>query len=361
MKILYELRAVRSFFPALCALGVLSVGLSCGKSSDEGSQASATPTPIPTVTEQPESAPVAFWLTRDAGAGPIAVRFDSAGRQSLQIDLVNSGVDYGPITALHFLDAATLLYFVNGGSGKEMLGTIDIKTGIVKNRAWGSESSIRDKFKDKSVGTLLSGFQSGVLHAQIQTGIRTIRYNQEGGLSAQDYTLPDGCLTGSLSGIFLVQGGGKNRIIALTFGTQAQLLAIMEEGGTKTCTPFDYGSGETTADHKPVNLVQMPDGKVYVLYQHNVADESKRSPKIVRYDFDGSKLSNPKTIFSSKDVLSATPLGMIARTNKKLLVANPLENSLLEIAIKGDSGSQTDFYQKTSYANGLTALVAEPP
>jgi len=361
MKMLSDFSIARTLLPTLCALGLLSVGLSCGKSSEESKDTAATPTHTPTVTEQPESAPVAFWLTRDSGAGPVAVRFDSAGRQSLQVDLVSSGVDYGPITALHFLDASTLLYFVNPGSGKEIFGTLDIKTGLVKNRAWGSQSTIRDKFKDAPVGSMLSGFQNGVLHAQVETGIRTIRFNQEGGLSGQDFTLPQGCLSGKLSGMYLVQAGGQSQIIALAFGTQAQLLVLSSSAGDVTCKAFDYGAGETTSDHKPVNLVQMPDGKIFVLYQHSTGDEANRTPKIVRYDFDGSTLTNAKTIFSSKDVLGFIPFGMIARTNKKLLVANPTENALLEIAVKGDTGTQTDFYQKTSYAKELKSLVAEPP
>lgn len=354
MKISTNLNSIRMYLPSLTVLGLFVFALSCGKSSDDSKSTAATPTPTPTVTEAPESAPVAFWLTRDAGAGPVAVRFDSAGRQSLQVDLVSSGVDYGPITALHFLDASTLLYFVNPGENKEMFGTLDIKTGLVKNRAWGSESSIREKFKNAPVGTMFTGFQNGVLHAQVAAGIKTVRYNQEGGLSAQDFTWSD-CPSDKLSGIYLVQTKDSSQIVALSYGTQTRLNVLTVTSGTATCkSSFDYSSGETTAAHKPVNLVQMADGKIYVLYQHS------DTPKIVRYDFDGTTLSAAKTIFMSKEILGANTFGMIARTNKRLLVANPDQNALLEIAIKGDAGAQTDFYQKTSYAKDIKALIAEP-
>lgn len=349
--------------PFLSSVGLFLVALSCGKSSEESTEnAAATPIPSVTATESPESSPVAFWLASNASVGPIAVRFDSAGRQSLQIDLLKSGIDLGPITAFHFMDATTLLFFVNPGTDKETIGTLDVKSGLVKNKAWGSESTIKAIFKNAPVKSMFSGFQNGVLHAQTDTAINSIRYNADGGLNAEkffDSSTSPNCPSDQLTGIALVQGGGASQMIAMSAGTQPRLNVLNIAAGAVNCkSSFDYSSGATTAAHKPVNLIQMSDGKVFVLYQHDVATNA--DPKIVRYDFDGTTLTNAVEIFKGVSNLGKKPFGMIARTNKKLIVARPDAYALIEIALKGNTGEQTDYYERTSYAKDLNALVAEP-
>jgi hypothetical protein len=355
----------RSFFWAASLL-VVVVSFSCGKKDSEENPPSPTPTatasPVP--TELPESSPVSFWLAPGSAPGfPVVQRFDSAGRASLQVDLMKFGIDRGPITALTFLDSSTLLFFVNGGTDRETFGTVDVKTGLVKNKAWGSESSIKAMFRNLPVRSMIAGFQSGVLLAQTDTSVKSIRYNQDGGLFADTFydstTLPTECPIADLTGMALVQGGGASQIILMSAGAQPRLNVLTLTAGVVSCkSTLDYGTGVTTAAHRAVNLVQMPDGKVYVLYQHDVVSGS--DPKIVRYDYDGTSLSNAQEIFKGFGNLGKKPFGLIARTNRRLMVARPDVSALIEVAIKGNSGEQTDYYEKTSFASDLSALLVEP-
>lgn len=361
----YNLKLILSFCsPLIGFVGLILLAASCGRNSSQGSdpQVSATSTPLATPTELWESSPVAFWLAGNTAGGPIAVRFDSAGRKSFEIDLLKSGIDFGPITALHFLDYSTLLFFVNPGTDKETVGTLDVKTGLVKNKAWGAESTIKAAFRNAPAKSLLTGFKSGVLHALTETAITEIRYNSDGGLNADKLfdsaTSPD-CPSDVLTGSALVRGAGGTQVIVMSTGSQTRLNILNLVAGVVNCkSSFDYSSGLTTPNHRPVSLVQTLDEKIFVLYQHDVATGA--DPKIVRYDYDGVTLSNGVEVFRGQSNLGKKPFGMIARTNKRLLVGRPDVYALIEIELKGNSGEQTAYFERTSYAKELSALVAEP-
>jgi len=349
-----------------CSFFVLLLGYSCGKKDGSDSAPNPTPTPsaVPVPTQVPESAPVSFWLAPGSAPGfPVAQRFDSAGRASLQVDLMKFGVDRGPITALTFLDSSTLLFFVNPGTDKETFGTIDVKTGLVKNKAWVAESSIKAMFRNLPVRSMIAGFQNGVLLAQTDTSVKSIRYNQDGGLIGDTFydsnTLPSECPIAALTRMAMVQGAGGNQLILMSAGAQPRLNVLTLTAGVVSCkSTLDYSNGVTTAAHRAVSLVQMSDGKVYVLFQHDVVTGS--DPKIVRYDYDGTSLSNPQEIFKGVANLGKKPFGLIARTNRRLMVARPDVSALIEVALKGNTGEQTDYYEKTSFASDLSALIAEP-
>jgi hypothetical protein len=98
----------------------------------------------------------------------------------------------------------------------------------------------------------------------------------------------------------------------------------------------------------------MPDGKVYILYQHPT------DSMIVRYDYDGEKLTNNAVMIRGVVNLGEVPFGMIARTNKKLLVARPDVSAFVEIFLRSDGGEQTEFYMRSSFVKGLKAMIAEP-
>jgi hypothetical protein len=361
MKTVSFERYFRMSFPLVSSLGLLAFALSCGKSSEESKdKAASTPTPVPTATDIPETPPVAFWMAGNSTGGPVVVRFDSAGRQSLVIDLFSFGIDRGPITAMHFLDSSTLLLVVSPSETTEKsFVTLDIKSGLVKNKAWGLESAIRDAFKPSDVLSLVTGFQASFLHLQTKDAIKKIRYGADGGLSVADFFSKDpanvNCPSDVMTGAALVQGGGSSQIISLSTGTVPRLNVLSLAGASSPCKYFDYSSGITTADHKPVNILQTADGKVYALFQHVTA------PKIIRYDYDGAELKNPIKFFDDKGDLSVKPFGLIARTNRKIIVGNSVDKQLIEIEIKGDEGFVTEFFQKSSFItdNG-TALVAEP-
>ncbi|MEN9826503.1 MAG: hypothetical protein RI953_2248 [Pseudomonadota bacterium] len=353
------------FLPSIVVSTLLATTLSCGKSSStNNTSANPTPTPVPTVTEVPESAPVSFWMTSNPkeGGGPVAYRYDGTGRLSLTIDLRESGLDYGPITALHFLDASTLMFFIDPGVDKETIGTFDVKTGLIKNKAWGSETSIKTAFKAARANSFVTGLQNGVLHAQTASGIKAIRYGSDGGLAAEDFynstsAAATDCPVGTVTQSKLVQGGGNLSLGVLVSGTATRINILYSQGGEVKCrSSLDYAQGpETTAQHKAVNIEQMPDGKIYVLYQH------ESTPLVMRYDFDGTSLTNPKKVYSGVSNLGKTPLGLIARTNKRLLIGRPDIGALVEIQLKStEAAEQTDFYKTTSFAKDLTALVAEP-
>lgn len=362
---------------ATCSLSLALMAVSCGKATGTNSaNANPTPTPSPVPTESPETAPVSFWLASNptslgstvGAGGPVAVRFDGAGRLSLAVDLYEAGLDYGPITALHFLDASTLLFFINPGDGKEMIGSLDVKTALVKNKAWGSESSIKAAFKNAPAFSFVTGLQTSVLHAQTATGIKSIRYGADGGLNAANFAPTDAadiaaCPFDKVQTSALIQGGGASYLAVLSSGTATRLNVLNVQGGSVKCKhSYDYSQGsETTAQHKPVNILQNSDGKIFVLYQHDTTPDSDSRPLLMRYDFDGNALSNPQKIYSGLSNLGEKPLGLIARTNKRLLIGRPDIGALVEVLVKGTDGEQTDFYKKTSFAKDLTALVAEPP
>ncbi|NBX15991.1 MAG: hypothetical protein EBR09_01355 [Proteobacteria bacterium] len=357
---------LRSFLPGLSALSILLSVIGCGQLQLSKKPTPApTPTAAPTVapTEAPETTPVSFWLAANPkdGGGPIAVRYDGTGRLSMTVDLVEAGLDYGPITAFNFLDASTLMFFIDAGAGKETIGTLDIKSAIVKNKAWGSESSIKTAFSGARANTLVTGFQTNVLHAQISTGIKSIRYNADGGLSAEAFydaasAAADNCPAGTVNASALLRKDGVVSLALLTSGAATRINVLNVVSGAVNCkSSLNYSQGpDTTAQHKAVNIVQTPDDKVYVLYQHETA------PFVVRYDFDGTSLSNPQTIYRGLSNLGKTPLGMIARTSKRLLIGRPDTGALVEILIRGNEAEQSEFYKKTSFAKDLTALIAEP-
>lgn len=358
-------RYFRMSFPLLSSLGLLAFALSCGKSSEESKDnAASTPTPVPTATDIPETPPVAFWMAGNSTGGPVVVRFDSAGRQSLVIDLFSFGIDRGPITAMHFLDSSTLLLVISppvvspSVTSEKSFVTLDIKSGLVKNKAWGFENTIRAAFKSIDVLSLVTGFQASFLHLQTKDGIKKIRYGADGGLSVADF-FPDDppnaeCPSDTMTGAALVQGGGGSHIISMSTGSVSRLNVLTLAAASVACKSIDYSSGITTAAHKPVNIVQTSDGKVYVLFQHAT------DPKIIRYDFDGTELKNPGEFFKVKGDLGTKPFGLIARTNKKLLVGNSETRQVIEIEIKGTDGVVTEFFQKSSFITDGTALVAEP-
>lgn len=353
------------YLPSLVALGFVATAISCGKQSTKSDgNANPTPTPTPMVTEAPETNAVSFWLAANSkdGGGPIAVRFDGGGRLSLTVDLFEAGLDYGPITAFHFLDASTLMFFVDGGTKKETLGTLDVKSALVKNKAWGSEGSIKTAFEGLRAKSLVTGLQSGVLHAQISSGIKAIRYNSDGGLSADEFFSSTSkaaaeCPIDSVNHSALIQGGNTSAIALLSSGTVPRINVLTLNSGEVTCkSSLIYGDGpDTTAQHKAVNVMQNSDGKVYVLYQH------ESNPLLMRYEFDGTALINATKIYSGVNNMGKTPLGLIARTNKRLLIGRTDIGALIEVQLKPDGGEQTDFYKRTSFAKDLTALIAEPP
>jgi len=358
-------RYFRMSFPLVSSLGLLAFALSCGKSSEESKdKAASTPTLVPTATDIPETPPVAFWMAGNSTGGPVVVRFDSAGRQSLVIDLFSFGIDRGPITAMHFLDSSTLLLVVSppvvspSVTSEKSFVTLDIKSGLVKNKAWGFENTIRDAFKSSDVLSLVTGFQASFLHLQTKVAIKKIRYGADGGLSVAAFfsknTSDEKCPSDDMTGAALVQSGGSSQIISMSTGTVSRLNVLTLVAASVVCKFIDYSSSFTTTAAKPVNIVQTSDGKVYVLFQHAT------EPRIIRYDFDGTELKSPAVFFASVGDLGTKPFGLIARTNKKLLVGNSETKQLIEIEIKGDEGFVTEFFQKSSFITDGTALVAEP-
>lgn len=351
--------------PSGVTLCVFIFAFACGKSSS-GNDPSPSPTASPTivVTEQPESAAVPFWLASNwkDGGGPVAVRFDSNYNQSLTVDFYAVGVDFGPITSFHFLDSSTLTFFVDGGVGKETIGTFDVKTALIKNKAWGSESSIKAALNGARVSSLVTGLQQGVLYAQTPSSIKSIRYNGDGGVfgdtffpRTDDPEATAACPVGTITSSALLRTNNNASLALLSTGTANRISILYVEGGKLMCrSSYDFAAGpDTTAQHKPVNIIQNSDGKVFVLYQHDSA------PLVIRYDFDGTNLSNPQKVYFGVGNLGKTPLGMIARTNKRLLIGRPDIGAIVEILVKGNSGEQTAL-QKSSFAKDLTALIAEP-
>jgi hypothetical protein len=359
------MKFVSTFLPSLVVLSIFTVSSSCGKKSSDGEDSPPTPAPTPTVvpTELPETPPLPFWLTNSPkdGGGPVAVRFDSTGRLSLTIDLMESGLDYGPITALHFFDSSTLMFFIDAGASKETIGSLDVKTALVKNKAWGAEASIKAAFNGVRANSFVTGFQTSVLHAQTATGIKALRYNADGGLRAE--TFYDGasdaaadCPLGTVTSSALIQAGGTAYLAVLSSGSATRLNVLTIQAGKAKCkTSLDYSQGsDATAQHKAVNLAQTIDGKIFLLLQHT------SDPMVLRYDFDGNSLTNPQTIYKGLSNLGPTPLGLIARTSKRLIIGRPDVPALIEIQLKGNESEQTDFYKKTSFAKDLTALISEP-
>ncbi|MFZ9519146.1 MAG: hypothetical protein ACO3A4_01590, partial [Silvanigrellaceae bacterium] len=256
------------YLPSMAVGVLLATALSCGKESSSSKTSDAPiPTPTATATEAPETGAVSFWMSSNPkdGGGPVAYRYDSTGRLSLTIDLRESGLDYGPVTALHFLDASTLMFFIDPGTDKETLGTFDVKTGLIKNKAWGSESSIKAAFKSARATSLVTGLQTGFLHAQISTGIKAIRYGSDGGLAAEDFynassAAVSDCPMGTVTSSKLIQGSGDASLAVLVTGAATRINVLHSQGGEVKCrSSLDYAQGsDTTAQHKPVNMEQMP-------------------------------------------------------------------------------------------------------
>lgn len=316
------------------------------KKSETPPTPTATPTAAP--TEIPESTAVPFWLSANPkdGGGPIAVRFDGTGRLSMTVDLVESGLDYGPITAFQFLDASTLMFLLTRALARKLSARSTSNQQLSKTKL-GDPRIQSKRLSAARANSLIIGLQSNVLHAQTAGGVKSIRYNADGGLSAEDFFVAasaaaTACPVGTVTSSLLIQGGGSSSLAVLTSGTATRINILNVQSGAVNCkSSLDYSQGpDTTAQHKAVNIVQTPDGKIYVLYQHESA------PYVVRYDFDGTSLSNPQTVYKGVSNLGKIPLGMIARTNKRLLIGRPDVAALVEIRIIGAEAEQTEFYKR---------------
>ena len=344
----------------------------CSKSASSPAAIVENPTPIPTAaatiaplppiptTSPISNVPKGFWVGNLSLR--LLARFDIFGNKVAEADL-QSIAQSGGVTALAYLDATTLVALLDPGTvaGGEVLVTIDANTGAIKNKSWWQDSTSFAAIE--SNGIVSNAINNNVLFSGNKT-IERLIYNAggaarvggtAGGSSSYIPQITAGvCASDKIGNIGLLVINNSLSLAQLTHGTTQRINILGNLEGSPSCiSSYNYAAvGQpTTADHIPMSAVQMPDGKLYVLYQHPTA------PKIISYDTDGRTLSNPIVAYEDASVLGATPRGLTKFGETTMLVGNPTTGKVFEIFT---AGGFTGFFITSTYTSSVGTILTVP-
>lgn len=360
----------------LCLLSLTALSVSCGddKKDDKGAanggntpapapQPSPAPTPQP--TSVPESAPVGFWAA--SASQRVVSRFDAGGASTAVLDF-QPYLQVGGITALGFLSAAAggglvALLDQQTDSAAEFLARIDTQSGSIKTPYWYLDNA---NLTGLDTHTILGDTLASNLLIHTPTGVERLILGQAAapnrisGAGGTGPWIPSlgttglGCRSLTIVSIATVVNAEKRFLMINSTGSGAYNLNVINELDTSPAclSTHDYSAADlpTTAADVPINALQMPNGKIYVLYANATA------PKIVSYDFDGTNLANPTVVFADAAVLGATPRGLAARTNRNLLFGNAANGTVYEVTIEGEL---TGFFVQSAFLVGVSSLISQ--
>jgi hypothetical protein len=373
--------AVHGMSGALWMLSaILAAGLlgSCGDDKEEQKddpKPEATPTPEPAVettedpspqaTPAPSNAPAGFWAASDSQR--VVSSFDANGASTAVIDF-QAYLPVGGITALSFLPDS-----VGGGlvalmdrqteSAGEYLSLIDPQSAKIQAPYWYLDNVNLTDLETYSIisdalpNSLLIPRSNGIERLLLGQGVPPNRISGVGGsgpwLSGFGTTGPS-CRTDTIVSAATVAHASAKFLMVNSIGEGATYLNLIRslDSAPACLSAYDYGAADlpTAAADTPVNAMQMPDGKIYVLYAHSTAS------KIVSYDFDGTSLSNPSVLFADAAVLGVAPRGLAARTHSTLLFGNSTNGTVYEVST---SGELTGFFVQSSFLVGVSSLVSK--
>ena len=353
-------------------LGLVVAICACSKSASSPAAIVENPTPTPTAAVTiaplppiPTTAPVinvpkGFWVGNLSLR--LLARFDVFGNRVAEADL-QSIAQTGGVTALAFLDPTTIVAILDAGTvaGGEVLVTIDANTGAIKNKSWWQDSTAFAAVE--SNGIVSNAINNNVLFSGNKT-IERLIYNgggaarvggTAGGSSSYIPQITAGvCASDKIGNIALLTINNALSLAQLTHNTAHRINILGNLEGSPSCiSSYDYAAAgqPTTVDHIPISAVQMPDGKLYVLYQHAVA------PKIVSYETDGRTLTNPIVVYEDASVLGATPRGLTKFGETTMLVGNPITGKVFEIFT---AGGFTGFFITSTYTSSVGAILTVP-
>jgi hypothetical protein len=350
--------------PTFALLALVLATAACGGSDDSGdappaptASPSTTATPVdgsPTATATPERPATGFWVA--SSTLRVVSRYDTAGKiRTPVIDLKGALGPVGGITALRFLDSTNLLGFFDPAdpTKKEAVVLIDARKGVIKNRAWFIDDA---ELADVEVTNLITGFIPNTLLIPKRESVLRVLYDKtfNASTTATVFLAPttlSACPFSQIEHAGLVTTNGTKTIVMLSSGANARINVFGFANGVPTCvTTYNYGaSGQPTSSADiPVNALRASDGALYVLFQNPTRS------KIVKYAFDGKRISSPSVVYSDQAVLGATPRGLLSRASGKLLVGNSTDDRLYEITT---SGAFTGFFIDNSFTVDVSTLV----
>lgn len=363
---------------SLCALTLFSLAalsISCGDDKeDDGSdndddtkppteQPPSEPEPQP--SSAPKSEPVGFWAA--SASQRVVSRFDASGASTAVLDF-QPYLQVGGITALGFLSPS-----VGGGlvalldqqteSAAEFLAQIDTQSGSIKTPYWYLDNAnltgldTHTILGDTIESNLLIHTTSGIERLILGQAAAPNRISGAGGIGPWIPSLGTtglGCRSLTIVSIATLVNAEEKFLMINSTGAEAYNLNIIKDLDTSpTClTTHDYSASDlpTTSADVPVNAMQMPNGKVYVLYTNAT------SPKIVSYDFDGTSLANPAVIFADAAVLGSAPRGLTPRSSQNFLFGNATNGTVYELTTNGEL---TGFFVQSTFLVGVSSLLSQ--
>lgn len=296
----------------------------------------SVPAPTPPAPNPPT--PVSIWVASNTTRAIAGYSYNSEGVVSSLgfIDLATY-LPSGVATSLTFFNKNILLATIDPGTAGEKIIRIDFSGNSVSsvNLNWHQDAT---NLNNMSLFTLLKWSSSKLIALKSGTSGEGITYNMANNIATRIGATPflatttGACVIQTLqSGTMATSLAGVTKLLVGSSGAAPRLLLYDGIDSVRSCSNsfnFTTSLGLTVA-HVPTAMTQMPNGKIYVRYQHTV------SPIVASYEYDGTNLSVPTLVSADVSVLNnaVTDRGLVTLDSKNLLFANWANDSIYKLDI----------------------------
>ena len=350
---------------ALCCI------TACGtKKKNDTSDPEATlglPDPTPSPAAQPTTqasattptAPFAnIWVASNslrAIAG-----YDANGVYVSFIDL-SAYLSVGSVTSITFLNKNTLIVTADPGASGEKIIRIDLSgnTASAVNANWFQDST---NFNNISMTKIVKWSSSKLVAVKGNAMLEALSYNLNNNTVSRvgapwiNTGLVGAATCNITTNQYVIPAtfSGVTKLIGISSGVNTRLNLYGNVDSSPTCdASVNYVAGNITAAHIPTGAVQMADGKVYVRYQFT------SNPAIIRYDYDGTNLTNPFSFYTDSGFLNTTTTDreLVALDNTNMLFSNWTANAIIRV---NTTTGAADFFIKDMFTASVNAIGIRP-
>lgn len=351
---------------------------SCGKQSsgdDELLLKTPTPTPtpddavattLPTVLENTCATPAPTVVTEPARpvvfVGSTTQRFlvaYSAAGVRLKVYDLSPYFTAGGIWAMTFVDSSNLMIFFDPGAAGERVVKFNVETEAF-DAGWGIDAT--------NLNNITANFMtylSGKLFIQKTTNVENYTVDLTNSLFLRNaaggwpMTSTASCLITTVNGAIPVTYNSANYLLQLSSGANTRINTYSNvTGGALSCSAAGNSYNYTTAVPTGAAYValsgnQTSDGKVYVRYAHAT------TPRVMRYDFNGTIISNGTDVFTDPTLLGASTT---IRSNSALLSSTELlfSNWDTDSIVKVSTTGVGSIFARDGYTIDAGAIAVRP-
>lgn len=313
------------------------------------------PTPSPTITVAPARPTVFVGSTSQR----FLVAYSSAGVRLKVYDL-SPYFSAGGISAMTFIDSSNLMIFFDPGAAGERVVKFNVDTEVF-DAGWGIDATNLN-----NISANYMTYLSGKLFIQKTTNVENYSVDLTNSLFLRNaaggwpMTSTASCTITTINGVIPATYAGTNYLLQLSSGanTRINTYSNVTGGGALSCAAAGNSYNYTTAAPTGAAYValsghQTTDGKVYVRFGHAT------TPRLVRYDFNGTIISNGTDVFTDPTVLGASTtmrsnLALFGTT--EFLMANWDTDALVKVSTTGTSS----IFARDGYTVDVGAVAVRP-